>query len=151
MTRCRVRNESGQAAVEMALILPVLMLLLLGIMEFGQAWNAKQIVTDAAREGARQAVVWDPEIDQDSVEATVIAALGRGGIPSSAATVEFDRDPAPGGNWRNPGTMQTMDVRVQYRFGFFGPIFQAIFGSESVTLTSVVSMRNQEIDPEEES
>lgn len=151
MTRCRVRNESGQAAVEMALILPVLMLLLLGIMEFGQAWNAKQIITDAAREGARQAVVWDPDIDQDSVEATVIAALARGGIPSSAATVEFDRAPAPGGNWRNVGTMQTMDVRVQYRFGFFGPIFQTIFGSESVTLTSVVTMRNQDIDPEPES
>ena len=151
MTQCRVRNGAGQAAVEMAFILPVLMLLLLGIMEFGQAWNAKQIVTDAAREGARQAVVWDPDIDQDSVEATVIAALARGGIPSSAATVEFDRDPAPGGNWRDPGTMQTMDVRVQYRFGFFGPIFQAIFGSESVTLTSVVTMRNQDIDPEPES
>jgi Flp pilus assembly protein TadG len=146
----RTRNRLGQAAVEMALVMPILLILLLGIMEFGQAWNAKQIITDAAREGARQAVVFDPDIDQDSVEATVIAALARGGIPSSAATVEFDRDPAPGGNWRDPGTMQTMDVRVQYRFGFFGPIFQAIFGSESITLTSVVSMRNQVIDPEEE-
>lgn len=139
----RARNVSGQAAVEMALVLPLLLILLLGIMEFGQAWNAKQVVTDAAREGARLAVVQDVSIDQDSVEALVTNALGRSGIPSSAATIEFDRDAPPAGHWRDPGTMQTMDVRVQYRFGFFGPIFKALTGSESISITEVVSMRNQ--------
>jgi hypothetical protein len=138
----RARNEPGQAAVEMALILPVLMLLLLGIIEFGSAWNAKQIVTDAAREGARRAVVSDTSIVQDDVEDAVINALNRGGIPAHAATIVFDRNPPPSGHWRDPGTMQTMDVRVQYRFGFFGPIFDALTGSESITITSVVKMRN---------
>lgn len=143
MIRCRVRSESGQAAVEAALVLPVLLLLLLGILEFGQAWNAKQVVTDAAREGARLAVTPDESIDQDSVEATIVRTLGAHGIPSSAATITFDRALPPSGHWRDEGFKQKMDVRVRYRFGFFGPIFYALTGSNSITLTSVVTMRNE--------
>ena len=47
------RDGRGQALVELALILPILLMLLLGIFEFGRAWNTKQVITDAAREGAR--------------------------------------------------------------------------------------------------
>jgi Flp pilus assembly protein TadG len=46
-------KERGAAAVEMALVLPVLILLLLGIMEFGRAFNAQVTLTNAAREGVR--------------------------------------------------------------------------------------------------
>ncbi|MHA7178745.1 TadE/TadG family type IV pilus assembly protein [Arthrobacter sp. MDB2-24] len=48
-----VNKERGAAAVEMALVLPVLILLLLGIMEFGRAFNAQVTLTNAAREGVR--------------------------------------------------------------------------------------------------
>ena len=51
------RTRRGQALVEFALILPILMILLMGIIEFGRAWNVKQVLTDASREGARLAVV----------------------------------------------------------------------------------------------
>ena len=50
------RGRKGQALAEFALILPVLFLLIAGIIEFGRAWNIKQAVTDAAREGARYTV-----------------------------------------------------------------------------------------------
>lgn len=143
MASFRTRNRLGQAAVEIALIMPLLLVLLLGIVEFGEAWNVKQVVTEAAREGARRAVVPDGSIDQDSVDATIIGALGLAGIPSSAATVQFDRTPPPSGHWRDEGTMQTVDVRVQYRFRFFGPILEAIFGDDAITITSVVKMRNE--------
>ncbi|MET3933128.1 TadE/TadG family type IV pilus assembly protein [Arthrobacter sp. OAP107] len=47
------RNESGAAAVEFALVVPLLLLLLLGIIEFGRVFNAQMQVTAAAREAAR--------------------------------------------------------------------------------------------------
>ena len=50
-------NERGAAAVELALILPLLLLILFGIMEFGRAYNVQVSLTQAAREGARYAAV----------------------------------------------------------------------------------------------
>jgi Flp pilus assembly pilin Flp len=51
------RDQSGAAAVEMAIILPVLVLLMFGIVEFGLAFNRLQGVHAAAREGARVGAV----------------------------------------------------------------------------------------------
>jgi Flp pilus assembly protein TadG len=48
-----LRSERGAIAVEFALLLPVLLLLVFGILDFGHAWYMKQIVTNASREGAR--------------------------------------------------------------------------------------------------
>ena len=50
-------NNRGQALVEFALMLPVLMLLIIGMMEFGLIINQYMVVTEAAREGARSAAV----------------------------------------------------------------------------------------------
>ncbi|MBM6622425.1 pilus assembly protein [Micrococcaceae bacterium RIT802] len=55
------KNERGAAAVEFAIVLPVLLLLLMGIIEFGHAYNAQLTVTQAAREGVRvMAISNDP-------------------------------------------------------------------------------------------
>jgi Flp pilus assembly protein TadG len=51
------RDEGGAAAVEFALLLPLIVLLLFGIIEFGLAFNTRIQATNAAREGARMAVV----------------------------------------------------------------------------------------------
>ncbi|MHC1697392.1 MAG: TadE family protein [Geobacteraceae bacterium] len=50
-------NSKGQALVEMAIIIPLLMLLVMGIFEFGRAMYIKNTLTQAARSGARSAVV----------------------------------------------------------------------------------------------
>ncbi len=55
--RDRISREDGVAAVEFALILPVLALLLFGVLEFGRAWSQYQMYQGAAREGARCAAV----------------------------------------------------------------------------------------------
>ncbi len=55
--KVRRRTEKGAAAVEFALVLPILVLLVFGIVEFGRAYNAYLSVTHAAREGARLAAV----------------------------------------------------------------------------------------------
>jgi len=54
-----LRNEKGQAIVEAAIILPILIAITLAIMVFGFIINAKLTVTAAAREGARQYAVDD--------------------------------------------------------------------------------------------
>jgi Flp pilus assembly pilin Flp len=51
------RDQDGAAAVEFALLLPLLVLLLFGFIQFGLAFNTRIQATNAAREAARQAVV----------------------------------------------------------------------------------------------
>ena len=51
------RDQEGAAAVEFALLLPLLVLLLFGMIEFGLAFNTRIQATNAARAGARMAVV----------------------------------------------------------------------------------------------
>ncbi len=52
-------RDDGAAAVEFALILPVLVLLVLGLIEFSLLFNAQISVTNAAREGARVMAIQD--------------------------------------------------------------------------------------------
>lgn len=55
VTNCK--DESGAELVEAAVVIPILLMLLLGIVSFGRAWNTYQTITRAAREGAKQAVL----------------------------------------------------------------------------------------------
>ena len=52
-----LRNESGAAAVEFALIASILFLFIFGIIEFGRIFSELEVLTSAAREGARTAAV----------------------------------------------------------------------------------------------
>jgi len=66
-----VRSDAGASALEFALVAPILLALLFGMIEFGFAFQAQLAVTHAAREGARMAAVlqnpadWDPTIVED--------------------------------------------------------------------------------------
>jgi Flp pilus assembly protein TadG len=53
----RIKNNKGQSVVEMALLLPVLLLILLGIIEFGRIYGAYMVINNAARDGARMGSV----------------------------------------------------------------------------------------------
>ena len=53
------KAEKGQAMVELALVLPVLLLILLGIIEFGHIFYSYLVIQNATRDGARHGVVWD--------------------------------------------------------------------------------------------
>ncbi|TMF53823.1 MAG: hypothetical protein E6I22_09950 [Chloroflexi bacterium] len=57
MTRCPVRRRAGQSLVEMALVLPVLAFLTFGLLDFGRAYYYQVSITNAAREGARTAIL----------------------------------------------------------------------------------------------
>ena len=55
--RTIVKRGKGQALVEFALLLPVFLLMVVGVAEFGRAWMTKNILTGAAREAVRAAAV----------------------------------------------------------------------------------------------
>ena len=57
----RFRSRRGQEVVEMALVLPLLLILVFGMVDFGLLVYDKAIVTNAAREGARAGVVFAPD------------------------------------------------------------------------------------------
>jgi Flp pilus assembly protein TadG len=71
----RIRSQKGQSLVEFALVLPVFVVILFGIMEFGRLWEISNVLTSAAREGARVAAVSEPNIDKARTAAqTVLTA-----------------------------------------------------------------------------
>jgi Flp pilus assembly protein TadG len=128
------RENRGQALLEFALILPILLLLVLGIIEFGRAWNLAQLMSDTAREGARRAVVADPSITEDSVHNFIDQKLATAGVPIGSATVSFSKtgaDPTTG--WHSAG-QQTVTVVVPYSFMFFHDVFGTIPLTSSFTM-----------------
>jgi hypothetical protein len=136
-------GRRGQALVELALVLPVVLLLLIGLIEFGRAWNIHQVVTDASREGARQLVL--PAVDEDSARIIVRRALASGAIDPDRPGTQILPDEGVSG----PGSAATVEVRVPYNFVFLGPImswFTDGWGSDDpgILLTARSVMRNEE-------
>ncbi|GAB4099300.1 TadE family protein [Sinomonas halotolerans] len=109
----RTDRERGAAAVEMAIILPVLVALVMGIVEFGRAFNAQQTLTFAAREGVRAMA-----LENDATTArTAVRSAGTplGTIPDSSITISPTSC--------TTGTRVTVTVAYQLSTtGFFGPI-----------------------------
>ncbi len=81
-------NEKGNAVIEMALLLPILLLILFGITEFGRAVMTVNVLNTAAREGARLAAVSSLS-DTLQVEARVIQVLDAANIEPKAVTVQY--------------------------------------------------------------
>jgi len=130
-------DESGQALVEFALVMPILLILVVGIIEFGRAWNMQQVITDAAREGARKAAIFDEATTQADVENIVRSALAGGRIDPSVATITTN-------GWNGDrGFPATITVSVPYRFTFFGPIMEWTTGESNITLKTAFTMRNE--------
>ncbi|WP_247826896.1 TadE family protein [Arthrobacter antioxidans] len=88
--------DRGAVAVEMALLLPVLILLLLGIMEFGRAFNTQVMLTNAAREGVRVM-----SISKDTTKATT-STITAAGTLSPALTATDIAITVPGATTTSP-------------------------------------------------
>lgn len=135
------KNRSGQATVEFALVMPILMLIMIGIFEFGRAWNTQQAITDAAREGARKAAIHNQAITgaagYDSVRTTVRKALAAVNLDSTKATVDTL------GISGAQGTPATVTVQYPYTFVFLGKLMSWGTGQKSFQLRSQFTMRNE--------
>ncbi len=89
-------NDRGAAAVEFALVFPLVIMLLLCVIEFSRLWNIQATISDSARIAARSAAVYSNDPTLDDAEIEVAAAANATGIPSfvdwSVATVTVDAD-----------------------------------------------------------
>jgi Flp pilus assembly protein TadG len=132
------RDEAGAAAVEFAFVLPVLLLLLFGIVEFGRAWNVRQTLTDAAREGARVAAVNNGLVTPaatlaDSVKKVVTGSAQRAGLDLLQLTID------PVGIGQAAGTPVRIDVAYAYK-----PLFGSwVLTDEMLTIRTYSVMRNE--------
>ena len=109
-------NQCGATAVEMALILPLLIILLFGIIEFCFIVYNKNIINNAAREGARVGIVYEiPRKPSIEIQQVVQNYLGNNLISfnPNAATIP-DPEICPSGT----GTGQDLTVRIVYNYGF---------------------------------
>jgi Flp pilus assembly protein TadG len=136
--RRRLGNDRGQATVEFALILPVLLLLVLGILEFGRAWNLAQIATDAVRESTRRCVLADNTTYTAAwVDVDIRNRMAAAGVPTSAGTVEMSSPGAAAGTeCENSDQPVTITLRIPYSWMFFRLL-------PPITLTSSFTMRNE--------
>jgi Flp pilus assembly protein TadG len=129
-------NERGASAVEFALVLPVLMLILFGTIEFGMVMYSREVLTNASREGARAGIVQQiPKPSAGAIQNVVTNYLAGTGITMANVTLPIGVAGA-GGVFPNDLT-----VTVQYRYDFFVP---AILGlGTSINLSAQTVMRHE--------
>lgn len=128
-------RDRGSVAVEFALLLPVLLLIVFGIIDFGRALNAQITLTQAAREGARLASLGDTTAQVTS-RATA-AATGLSGVSVAVVSACATGAAAQG---------LSAEVQVSYTFSFVTPIgaIAKLFGS---SLGSPITMTAQGVMP----
>jgi len=135
--RLLLRNRSGQAVVEFALVIPLLLILVIGVVELSRAWNAQQVITNTAREAMRAAVVDDPTFTQDAMYARIDEQLLLASLDPSRAQVTFD-------GWKSgAGKLARIEVSYHFDFNILGPLMEWASGNRTVTLHTGFVMRNE--------
>lgn len=122
-SRAMRRRDRGAAAVEFALVLPVLLVLVLGIVEFGRAYYYQTTVSGAAREGVRVMALENDAAQATSTTQSNLAAFGvtGAGVSISPSTCTTGTD-----------VTVTVTYPMGYITGFFG---------NTLTLTGKGTMR----------
>lgn len=129
-------GQRGQGLVETALVMPIIILIFLGIFDFGRAVLYYNSVSEAARNGSRIAIVNQTSADICQVvsERATAIALPATCAPNATAV----------GVWHvsgcgSPATIDCQQtVRVNYRFTAITPIIGGLLGPINLTSTSIV-------------
>jgi hypothetical protein len=130
----RVRHESGAAALEFAVVLPILLMILFGILEFGRIMMVCHMLTTTAREGVRQASL--PGADTASVMAVITNELSQAGLMYDSC--ELDPPDISTANRDDPVTVR---VRINYESIAWVPGFFP--GLTGIQLEGVAVMRKE--------
>jgi len=110
----RIKSERGAALLEAAITIPMLLLVSVGIFEFGRAYQTWQILTNAAREGARIAVL--PDSSNGDITARVSQYMTDGQLSAAnSASIGINRSAILDVNGRNVSASQ---VSIDYPFSF---------------------------------
>jgi Flp pilus assembly protein TadG len=164
----RWRSRHGQSLVEMAMVLPVLAFLTFGLLDFGRAYYFQVSVTNAAREGARVAILniytgpatptctapsfsTCPVQTDAAINTAVTNELTYSGITPKSVTIcpPHDNSLSTLGcpttadrvtNWTTGTTNYYVTVNVKYDFQLYTPLMQNLLGNP-LTMSVSVQMR----------
>lgn len=124
----RPSSRRGQSLVEFALVLPLLLLLLLGAIDLGRAFNSSISITNAAREGALYGA--SRPLDNSGITSRVRRELGL--APSDTSVVVSKSCSSGAACPRSTGYSwagtATITVAVQTEFSFLTPFMNDFFG-----------------------
>lgn len=133
----------GAALVEFALVVPVLLLLLLGVIDFGRGWSALGVLSNAAREGARYGAA-NPLDLQTIQDHAITEALGSGikVYREGESSVEVFKTAAgqpdtPFSETDEPRAGDPIRVRVTYRYQ---PFFASLLGLQRIRMSRESTM-----------
>jgi Flp pilus assembly protein TadG len=142
----RLKSERGAAILEMAMTLPLLLLMSVGIFEFGRAYQTWQVLTNAAREGARLAIL--PGQTPANVQARVQAYMTSGQL-SNAGGASVSVNQGASVSIGGTATASASIVTVNYPFSFMvlQPVARLVVSGSTLgtpfTLTASAEMRNE--------
>lgn len=111
----KLNQRKGQSLVETALILPIMILILMGIIDFGLMFNNYMIISNASREGARGAAVGMTDALITSMVSDITSTLDQTKLVTKIDPYETPRE---------KGTEVT--VTVEYDYKLLTPIISAI-------------------------
>ena len=139
-------RERGQALIETALALPLVLLLCVSVFEFGRAFQHWQILTNAAREGARLATL--PGTTDDAVGSRVRAYLSAGRLYSADyAAVDIVRDAEISLGAAGTASASVVTVNYPFQFVVLNPVMRLVAGDtdigEAITMSASATMRNE--------
>ena len=149
--KLKFQHQKGTAIVEFAIVLPLLLILVIGIIEFGFIFYDQAVVTNASREGARTGIVFNTDgngnfspVSDSTIGDTVDTYLHNHLISLGDSAAQFSLDPAPQ-RVPNPSTGQfspggTLTVTVKYPYTFLVlPRFVAsVTGAINITAQTVM-------------
>ena len=139
-------GERGTALLETALTLPLLLIVSVGIFEFGRAYQTWQVLTNAAREGARLAVLPNPVAGAVTARVRSYLTSGQLSNAGSASIVVTPNATVPIGGG---ATASASLVTVSYPFQFIvlQPVARLLVRGSTLgapfTLTASAEMRNE--------
>jgi Flp pilus assembly protein TadG len=148
-SRNRIKSERGAALIEAAVTIPLILLISVAIFEFGRAFETWQIMTNAAREGARVAVL--PGATEPAVKARVrdYLLVGMTTTEVDKIDVQLQTNQTVALSADGTVTASASRVLVTYPFEFmvFNGVAQLVVNGSNlgqpITLTTSAVMRNE--------
>lgn len=147
-----IRGERGNALIEMTLTLPLLLLIIMGVFDFGLAFQRYEVVTNAAREGARVGVLpgySTVDAENRALQYLRVGSIGGPRVACNAlvpgalcVTAAFSTVTIAGSSPAKSVNQVTVTVQYLHQYSFLGPVM-GLFGSSlgQVVLTSSSTMR----------
>ncbi len=130
------REQTGTSMLETAIVLPFLLLILFSIIEGGLLFAEFITVTNAAREGAREAIVFEKNCNVGTVESAVRASIQT--YTASAGITTTDGDIAITGACSAPGTNVTVSVNNIYTYEVLAAIAPSLNPTVNVSGQSIM-------------